>query len=192
MWPPVGPCLAAVVYYKAYSSNPLNVARNGTLLVNVGSLSAVVNSSQWYWDSGRGRLYLYGNPSADTVEVGARQYALNTNSKSYLTFNDLDLEGGTDAICWFSSGSGNITMQNCHVKNGDNGIDISSTAGNNCYILSNHFEYCYINGIALNAGNATGWRIANNEINNWGVSSAQILNGLSPQGVYVHMNGRHH
>lgn len=176
------------LYYKGgYTANPKNVGRNGTLLVNVGTKAGVTDSSKWWWDGTNGRVYIYGDPSADTVEVGKRARAVNTNGKSYVTLDSLNLEGGIDATIYCSYGSSDITISNDHIKNSVISIDVSSGVGNNGLITGNHIEYAYINCITVYASAAKGWRIVNNEINNWGVVSAQILGGLSPQGIYMQM-----
>jgi hypothetical protein len=180
---------STVLFHKGtYSSNPNGLIRNGSLMANVNLKADLHANTEWCYDSTNQAVYVYGDPSVDTVEIPVRARAVHTNGKDYLTFQNLQLESGTNSAFYVSTGSDNIILSNSIIKNAYYGYDISSTAGNNQIIDNCHISYCYNNGITLYGSGQTGLVISNTEVDHCGTTPSPQFH-TAPSGIMTHNVG---
>lgn len=181
----------ATVYYNTETisdNNPFTVIDNGQLLNNVDVLVAL-KTGTWYYDTSAQRTYVYTNPSGRTVELGKRANAINTNSKNYLTFTGLDLQGGNSKSGTFRIvGSDDVTLTASDVHNCFTAVNDAS-GDDNILIDGNHIYTGYGFGfVSFNLMSAQNCIIRNNEINDWGnLLSAQIVGSDNPCGIFAQM-----
>jgi parallel beta-helix repeat protein len=81
------------LYYMASSSNPTGVYYNGTWLKPAAS-KAQMTTGSWWWDSVNLRIYIFDNPSGNTVELSARTYGIYAacGNFGYLNFNGIQVQ----------------------------------------------------------------------------------------------------
>src|SRR5665213_775502 len=101
---------ATTLYYATPGFTPNQLFSNGTRLTLATSKTAIA-TGQWWWDSGNSRVYLYDDPTGNTIEASNRNFSVDMNSKSYLVFSGLDLEKANLDAAGFGINS-NITIQN--------------------------------------------------------------------------------
>ena len=102
---------ATTLYYATPGFTPNQVFSNGVRLTLAASKTAIA-TGQWWWDSGNSRVYLFDNPSGNTIDASNRNFSVNMNSQSYLAFSGLDLEKANQDAAGFPGASSNVTIQN--------------------------------------------------------------------------------
>jgi hypothetical protein len=175
-------------YAGSYTNNPNGVIYNGTLLRNTSTKTNLTNSGYWHYDADNDRVYIGDNPSGATVEIATRSYGIDTNGKSYLTFNNLNVQSGKSYSILFNDSSGNISVDNCTLKNGNYGIGSSASAGNTFSVDKNSLSYFYNSGILSGASTQTGWIVSNNSVTYTGRLGEQIIGSTYP--VSIQMVGK--
>jgi hypothetical protein len=84
---------AAKGYYASYTTAPNQVFRNGARLNQVSTQSALVTGS-WWLDTATSQIYVFDNPSGQTIEASQRPYAIYSpcSLNGYITINGLQLQ----------------------------------------------------------------------------------------------------
>lgn len=102
---------------------PLQVWFNGTRGTGVASIAAIVSANQWFWSSNVLYVFSTSNPSTAFTTPGVtapvRNYTIDTNSKSYLTFKNLDVRGGNDGGLYIH-GSHHVVVDTCDCQDNVN------------------------------------------------------------------------
>jgi hypothetical protein len=121
---------------------------NGYIIQN--HVNTLDQDGEWAYDAGTSRLYMYfsGTPTGRTVKASTISTLATLNSSSYVTFNNIDFEGGITGIAGF--GAANIIFNTCRMSLMGTGIynaDCSNWEINSCTI-----NYCTTNGIFSEIG----------------------------------------
>lgn len=90
-------------------------------------LSALSIDWEWYYDAAAKKMYLYAsdfNPNDKQIEIASQDYVLRMDSKSYVTFQNLQFNNSNKCNVYITNGS-NLTITDCEVNNaGVNGVII--------------------------------------------------------------------
>jgi Right handed beta helix region len=80
-------------YYSSYAIAPNQVFGNATRLTQVSSQSALVTGS-WWLDTANLRIYVYDDPSGQTMEASLRNYAIYSPcaNHTYITITNLQMQ----------------------------------------------------------------------------------------------------
>jgi parallel beta-helix repeat protein len=128
----------------------------GTEETSVGNLNTLL---EWYYDDGADRLYVYATANPNTVwtdtgvEYGIRDHAIRIDSKSYLKFENLQLEHGVQfgGIVRILNTSDFDVFDNLVVRNSaQDGILFNQTNGAGHTVSDSTFSYVK-NGIVHHA-----------------------------------------
>jgi len=119
------------------TTEPGRVWFDGTVGTKRTSLATVTAAGDWYWAGGV--LYIYSTSDPDTaftnpgVEVTTATAAINTNAKSYVTIDGIDLQKATNGVYVSVADAttpSNITVQNCTISDVDlSAVLIGDTIG---------------------------------------------------------------
>jgi hypothetical protein len=173
------------VWRISLATDPNIVWFDGTRGTEKGSVALLVGVREWFYDATADRLYVWSTSDPDSaftapgIEYGVRNSAINTDSKSNVTYKNLDIRHGRGAtfgvgLIWVQNSVSNITLDSLDVSEGyAHGI---STTGVNCtgFILQDctveGFGDC---GYTNNQNNTVDQNILRNVIrrNGWRVSS---------------------
>jgi hypothetical protein len=170
---------------------------------HIATLSILINKSvsigDWYYNPSNNKFYMYfGSLRPDKYSVKATNTNITTNlqSKTYLTFNNIDFEGGNKYTTYMTNSCSDITYKNCTWRNSGGfaflmeksnfisftNCSIKNSSGNGGHLLSND---CTINGMTVDHvgmlagmgnngdGNSNGLVISGN---NNSVSNIRITN----------------
>ena len=174
------------IYYSPLSSNPRQVFEDTTRLTAVGSKSAISAGSFW-WDAVDNRIYIRAkedtNPSGHTIEVGARDFAMNFNNvtwsgngPSYITVDEITLRGARSEGMQLQGNQTGVQINNC-VSEWNYGAGLHYDDGNapgttTGFMINNSiFRYNGGSGLEWAIPAFTGWNITNNQL----YSNAQLI-----------------
>jgi len=126
-------------YAENYIADPNVVIREDAKLTDVGANKVDLDAgTEWWYDADNDRVYIFGDPAGETVEIGTRDYAIFVNSKDYITIDGLQCQGSTGNVIRLYIAD-NITVQNCACKFSDNsGVYVR---GDNIVVTNNILEY---------------------------------------------------
>lgn len=155
------------IYYASYSTVPNQVFRNGAILNNVNAKGNLTTGS-WWLDTGNSRIYIFDNPSGQTMEASARTNAALIAGKSNITitgitFQEANVDGinvtGNSKRLAFSSISslsnyGNGLHFTANFPNSNDGIGIQNST----------FNLNQLSGVIHN-GYADSWSVSGNNFN---------------------------
>lgn len=151
-------------YYTPVSSGQGYFVRNHLALLDA--------DNEWYYNDGT--LYIYGNPSGETVRITTRSNLVEVSSKDYITLKNLILEGANDYAI-YATNSDYLIIENCDILYGGN---TAIYCESNC--ISPIIRYCNItdiNNYAIVARNVNSITI---EYNN--ISYIGYINGAGGSG----------
>lgn len=104
-----------------------------------GHLSCLTEEGDWYYDNPNNRLYMHfgsGTPSGRVVKVSTINQVVPLNESGYITFNNIDFQGGNTAI--FNNGVTGIIINDCNFSqqgaNAIYGIDCDGMQVTGCNI----------------------------------------------------------
>lgn len=104
---------------------------NGYFFQN--SLQTLDTFGDWYHDTSAGKFYMYfgaSNPTDYTIKVATKDYLITTSGQSYITVENLDIQGSISNAVYNSVSSTYFNIQNCNISfAGDWGIRINSQGG---------------------------------------------------------------
>lgn len=164
-----------LVYDAVISWTPYHVWQDGTLLTQVGSLSSLSSSGQWFFDSNTATLYVWttdsANPNTHTMEADRRYGGISINRQSYLVISGLALENGTaDLIAVIASG--NVAVVSCAFKNARGSAVKAIQASPNLLVDNSRYSvdpgYRGTSFVFVDSTAADGPIISNNIIGNFG------------------------
>jgi hypothetical protein len=153
---------SAASYYASYTTAPSQVFRNGARLNQVSSQSALLTGT-WWLDTADSRIYVYDDPSGNTMEASQRTYGVKIGA-SYITVNGLAITEADNEGVGVFTGSNYVNITNCNISNSySNGIAVWSATPSISYgvIQGNTVSYSGANGIAISQ-DASYWTIQNN------------------------------
>jgi parallel beta-helix repeat protein len=158
------------IWYASASATPRVVWRNEVPLVLLASSASLVDSSQWWWDSGNNRLYIFsvGNPTTggNTFEIAQRNYVLDTNGKNYLTFSGLRLSSANINNVYVNLGSGHVTFDGIEADRAyESGIAAATYTTDSVIIKNSTVDWNGGTGIMLRPGSQN-WDIRYDSIHN--------------------------
>lgn len=147
------------------------------------SRSTLDKQNEWYYNPSTKKLDIYSTSTPSNVKISTLTTLINATSRSYLTFDNLNITGSTGRMIVVSSSS-HITFTNCDLSNA--GAD--AIFGNNASYLD--VEYCTIknsNHTAISLdGTASNYAvIKNNTITSSGANPAMLDNYWLYGAVYV-------
>ena len=99
--------------YFGINNNYEPVDGNGFFIQ--GHLSTLDTEGEWYFDAVARRLYMHfgkSKPTSRIVRASTVDKLLSSNMSSYVTFNNIDFQGGNNAF--YNTGSSFITFNNCN------------------------------------------------------------------------------
>ena len=195
------------VWYITLATVPYRAWLSGTEYLKAETLGDIDSTSRWYYDSVADKLYVYAteNPASfyNDVEIpyaGSTYYPLQMTEKDYVTFENLNIQGGYMAVV--VRGSDYVTFDSCDIglNTGFIGMQITASSGvattyleiKDCTIESGYdFEYDYA-AVGLWDGirclvKVTNARIHDNTISNWG-HNCLGLDGEKTEGNTVNDN----
>jgi parallel beta-helix repeat protein len=170
---------SANIWKSTVTTRPTIVYFNGSHGKLVAAKANITSEFKWYWVANV--LYVWSPPDSDPsayyaspgIEAGARTRALQTNNKTYVTFDGLTLRDANTNDSVVNVGSNIVTsivFQNCVVeRGGGSGFSIkgstiaASVAINNCTIQNNAgfgiwFENMYTAAtVSNNTVTGNGW-----------------------------------
>jgi len=169
-------------YATGYTSDPHVVIKDGTILKRVLSKGACDAVDEHWYDSVNDRVYIYFDPSGNTMEIGTRDYGIDVNGKDYITIDGLYFTGGTTGGIRIENNSTNCTIQNSEFKN--NWVGISAGTGTtNTTISTNTMSYHHGAGMAMGASGATGFQVDNNTVSYIGYGAHDQASGDVASGI---------
>ena len=101
------------------------------------SISTLDKQNEWYYNSSTKKLDIYSTSTPNNVKISTITTLINATSKSYLSFDNLNVQGSIGRMVVLSSSS-HITFTNCDLSNA--GAD--AFYGTNCSYLD--VENCTI------------------------------------------------
>ena len=129
---------------------------------------------EWYFNNSTKRVQMFfgsANPASYSVKAGTVDTLVTISTRSYITLNNLALEGANGMTVYLNNTS-NITVQNCDISNaGETGI----TSQNTSNIL---IDNCTINHTLNNAIKFYNVYVNNNTIRNCEVNNTGMLAGM--------------
>jgi parallel beta-helix repeat protein len=133
------------VWQITWTTQPKIVAINGAPSLPVGSLVNVTTAGSWYWSSNV--LYVYSTSSPATaytnpgVEASFRANGVDINAKSYLKFQNLQVQFAQTPGFTTATAASNITIDGSTIYyNGGTGIG-APTGSNNWTVSNNQLSY---------------------------------------------------
>ena len=139
--------------------------------------------NEWYYNPSTKKLDIYSSSTPANVKISTVNVLLDLTSRSYLSFDNLDIRGSLGRLTVIT-GSSNITFTNCDLSNA--GRDAIYGGSGTSYF---DFENCTINNsnhaaITLDGG-ASNTIIRNNSINNSAMNPGMLDNYWLTAAVYV-------
>lgn len=121
------------LWYDGRASKPVNIWRDGVKMSEQGTKGDVDAVTEWWWDSGNSRVYVYtGGPNPSTSNSMEPQTLTdgiieNNQARSWVTFDGLDVRHGTTGIRYFNFNTAvsGIVIQNCTIDEVKVGIAFS-------------------------------------------------------------------
>lgn len=106
----------------------------------------LTQAGEWWYDVAQSRMYYFGNPSGSTIKVATKDIGIDLNGKSYITIENLYIEGFDKYCILNDAGATNITVQNCTVNySGKGGIDFDQVSF--ATVQNNYVANCLNSGI---------------------------------------------
>ena len=143
---------------------------------------ALDGENEWYYDEAQGKLYLYGDPTGKTVQVKARETAIDLNNASYVNIEGIDVLGA--AIT--GTGTSHITLDRVNASYAAHaakivnpyGTDVASIKlfGDNNVISNCEVAYSSATGVWLSGDNNL---LFNSSIHDTVTSAAMVLVSIS-------------
>ncbi|HEX8279073.1 MAG TPA: right-handed parallel beta-helix repeat-containing protein, partial [Segetibacter sp.] len=158
-----------------YGNNSTYLPDDGNGYFIQGHLSTLDQEGEWCYDAAAQRLYMHfgsKTPIGRTVKVSTVNQLLTLNSSAYITFNNIDFEGGSFGVV--NSGSNNITFNNCNWR--QQATAIYGADCTNMQVNGGSISDCPNNGIFIEA-NGT-----NTSINGTTVTRCGTIAGLGESG----------
>ena len=147
------------------------------------SINTLNSQNEWYYNPSTKKLDLYSSSTPTNVKVSTINVLLDLTSKSYLSFDNLDIRGSVGRLVVIT-GSSHITFTNCDLSNA--GRDAIYGGSGTSYF---DFENCTINNSNHTAitleSSASNTIIRNNSINNSGMNPGMLDNYWLTGAVYV-------
>jgi parallel beta-helix repeat protein len=141
----------------SYGNNSVYNPYDGQGYFIQNSINCLTQDGDWWYDVTNKRLYVYfsSTPSGRVVKASNISQVVPLNSSNGITFNNIDFEGGDNAIVCNSAN--NITINNCNFRQqGANGIyaitarNINVTGGSISNALNNSiFAEYQVNKVTL-------------------------------------------
>ncbi len=146
------------------------------------SLSTLDKQNEWYYNSSTKKLDIYSTSTPSNVKISTITTLINASSRSYLSFDNLNIQGSIGRMILVSSSS-HISFTNCDLSNA--GSD--AIYGTNCSYLD--VENCTITNsnhtaITLDQG-ASNTIVKNNTITSSAANPGMLDNYWLYAGVYV-------
>jgi len=147
------------------------------------SINTLNAQNEWYYNPSTKKLDIYSSSTPANVKISTVNVLLDVTSRSYLSFDNLDIRGSLGRLTVIT-GSSNITFTNCDLSNA--GKDAIYGGTGTSYF---DFENCTINNsnhaaITLDGG-ASNTIIRNNSINNSAMNPGMLDNYWLTAAVYV-------
>jgi hypothetical protein len=174
-------------YASGYTNNPGVTVKDTVLMKRMEEKVDVDAVDEWWYDAPNDRVYVYFNPSGNTMEISSysRRWVLYVNSNvQYVEIDGICIRDGCRGVYVFASAS-DITLQSCTIKNhADWGINISPKTD----VLDCDISYIHDGGIKQSGltSDASGYRIAGNEISWCGYYMCTYCQGSAV--IYNHSN----
>lgn len=165
------------------TTQPNVVLKSRNLQTKVASKAAITSEGKWYWTGNVLSIYATSDPSG-TVEAGYRNRALDTNDKSYLTFDGITFECANQLygsmIYTTHSTENDVKFYNCTIQySAGSGFRVGGSADGNtvgCLIDNCTIRYNWNDGIfSQYDGDIT---INNCQIYSNGLIPTQEFNGI--------------
>jgi parallel beta-helix repeat protein len=160
-------------YYSSFAANPQQVFEDGARLVAVSSKSMMKLGTFWF-DSTDSRLYVRmsgdDSPSHHAVEVGARNYAVLLDGRSYIRLDGITLHGASIGGLNLWNDDSGLLVNGCTFEwNYDAGLlynDARATTDNviGVTVQNSIFRYNGGSGIEVAINKSNGWKITSNQI----------------------------
>src|SRR4029079_8221729 len=147
------------------------------------SINTLDVQNEWYYNPSTKKLDVYSSSTPANVKISTVNVLFDLTSKSYLSFDNLDIRGSVGRLI-VASASSHITVTNCDLSNaGSDAVFGASDASyfdiENCTINnSNHTAITFDNGV----NNAT---IRNNSINDSAMNPGMLDNYWLTAAVYL-------
>ena len=201
----------AYVWRIPVRTQPNIVLFNGTLGIKETSVANLTDATKWFWSDGTLYVWFTGNPGysykSPGVEVGARQIGIALFGVSYVTIQNLHVEGangkpsnGTvyaQAVTSLGRSTHNISLHRLTLKNGAGdgvhledcnacivqGVTVSGMARNGIELVSAHATYPVSSGAIL--GNTAAYNHYDG-IGTYGCAVGATCEGISePAGLFL-------
>jgi parallel beta-helix repeat protein len=157
---------------------------NGYFIQN--HLGTLDQFGEWYYDNVNKRLYMdFGTtaPKEKIVRVSTYDRNLSLNLVNFVTFSDINFEGG-NLYGAFINASSNITFNNCNFNN-QGGIGLYGVKTSNMTITGGSVTNVINNGI-LGDNPSSSWLVAGVKVSNIGTIAGGAWSGdCASQGVTV-------
>ena len=157
------------VWYRSQTTDPKLINFGGQAGTPVNSVGAITGANQFSWDGSRLYVYSPQNPT-NLVEVPQRDSAVTSSGASYITFQNLQFQGGRtyDVFCGQSAMSCDHWDFETDTFNAGYSNELyiqpyAGTAPSGPTVRNSTFKGSGANGIALAGPGATGAYIVNNE-----------------------------
>ena len=128
-----------------FPSKPYHVWEDNSMMAKIDKIENMMPGS-WYYDEENNALYVWtfenDNPNNHCIEIEAAYFCIDTNEKTHLIFNHLNLVGAKSADVYVRKSSSNITIQRCFISLGYRGIFLDTNTSDvnilNCTIANNY------------------------------------------------------
>jgi parallel beta-helix repeat protein len=149
------------------------------------SINTLDTQNEWYYNPSTKKLDIYSSSTPANVKISTVNVLFDLTSKSYLSFDNLDIRGSVGRLT-VVTGSSNITFTNCDLSNAGSdavygGSGTSYFDFENCTINNSNHTAITLDGLA-STSNAI---IRNNNINNSAMNPGMLDNYWLTAAVYV-------
>ena len=149
-----------------YTDGSLYTPTDGFGFFIQNDIKTLTSQNEWYYNSSTRKLLIYSTSSPTNVQVATIDYLISGNARSYLTVDNITLQGVNSSAISISS-SNYITITNCQILYaGVDGI-IMPTISTYFAARNNTIQYCNNHGITC--GNGTNTTIEHNTLSKVGI-----------------------
>jgi parallel beta-helix repeat protein len=137
-------------------------------------------AGEWYYNPSTKKLRIYSTTSPTSVSVSSYDTIINCGSKTYITIENLDIEGGNEFGVFAKDGS-NVTVSGCVIKYNKDAINFWNITNSN--VKSNSITFSLNNGIQVRGRTSGGPTVIESNV----VSNSGMLAGMgrSGDGYYI-------
>lgn len=183
------------VWSASQEVDPRLVIFRDTFGTKATSLKAVNDLHEWYWDSVVKKVYIYSNTDpTNTVQIPVRSSAIHSNSKAYLTFQDLSWRGSLSGGGLQGVGDSNYVSIKRSVAelNAEDGINFGSLGRAIDYGLIEDCVCRYNGGSGILIGGVVHyWTIKGNTVHHNSIISVGSSSNIWSGGIKLWGNNSH-